>query len=761
MTGQFLFDVLFAITLTVSIFLVWSIVLRKKGDMSYLESLAGGFVLLVSQIILTELFLGLVIRRLYPLELVVINLAVIICVIRFFRISSVDFKIWFADICRVVSLTKGELFSKKGVLSLIIFLLGSVAVVNSLTLIALYPPTAEDDYHYHLSFVEDIIQTGEIRDFPATHSYTTSYPHNKELVDLWTVIFVRDDTFVEITSLVILAWVGLVIYLQSRRFGAERRWAMVAAILPLFIPVIILLVKTTKVDIFWSSLYLCAIYFLLRIDLRRDSMGRITASFLVCSLVLGIILGSKSSGLVVIASFLFTAGVFWGSQLIKSRSRVKWSHFVKPLVLFAVMLLVTSGLFGLFWYIRSWVVWGNPLYPLSVSFLGISFPGEWSDLSLIGYSPDFPEQALLPRLLNVWKEKEAWYGTFYLADSKNSGFGPLWYIILFPSVLFSCVYALLKKNMTYLFFLLGFLVLFLCMPGNVLPNYTIFLIFVGSIAFSILKSQIVSKWLSKAVISLLLICLCAGSLLLTLDGVYFPVEQTLARFGRDSDAHEMLSLRFQESNTLINRTMKDGGVVIVGNRVWFPYALVARGYTNDVNRVPFLDEQQWIAEVEMVSPHYVMVLKGNSEYDAVRNNPELFELIIAEQDGIHELYAYLKNEYISSYSEREVFREVYVADEQASVSLEEIQVREYLGVFLIDVDYSSRQGLGEELVNISIVREGESNTLSCVPRLVQDDSVSCRANIPQTVSGEVLINLRLYHVDVGSYEFQEYRVMID
>jgi hypothetical protein len=67
-------------------------------------------------------------------------------------------------------------------------------------------------------------------------------------------------------------------------------------------------------------------------------------------------------------------------------------------------------------------------------------------------------------------------------DSRLSGFGPIWFILFLPSIVFSLFYAAIKKKYSFLFISTILAVTFILHPRNWTTRYVIFIVGLGALS---------------------------------------------------------------------------------------------------------------------------------------------------------------------------------------------------------------------------------------------------------------------------------------
>ncbi len=489
------------------LFSSWYILLFRKRDcLSFVDRLIGAFVLGLTQIIATEMLLGVLFKKLYATPLFLLNilissgvltLAVLTCRrdiaslkkgnIRrhFLKGIPVEFK---DEIIRVLKIIKGDpvLFSIAG--------LFSISVLWQIFLGYLFPSYAWDSLWYHLPSVGYIMQSGAIQENPV-YSFIdvviNILPQNIELFFLWNIIFLKSDVIVDLSQLVFTIIGVFTIYSLALKLKVKEKYAIYPSLLFFFTPVIILQSTTNYVDITVSVLFLIAINFLMydtpenyfdnsmAIHLRKKKIP-----ILLSGLTTGILLGSKGSGplfVVVLSSAIII------QELIKhfNASKIMPEHreyfIIRALKSYLIYFILPTLLMGGYWYIKNLVLYNNPLYTTDISFFNITiFKGLFK--GIIDPAPEVINNLTpLTRLFYVWLEKVG----YYLYDSRLSGFGPIWFILFLPSLVFSLIYAINRKKYNFLFIGAILIITFLIYPRNWYTRYVIYIVGLGALSFGV------------------------------------------------------------------------------------------------------------------------------------------------------------------------------------------------------------------------------------------------------------------------------------
>jgi hypothetical protein len=469
------------IILNLLLFSSWFVLLFKnKKALSFVDRLIGAFVLGLVQIVLTEMILGILFKRLYATPLMILNLSIssFILVVSLIKIEYIsvlkELKDEFINITKTI---KDDI-----VLSLIsvIFIIFTCYIVF---LGYLFPPYTWDGLWYHLPIVGRIIQNGAIQENPAPFmidQFMNIFPKNIELFFLWHIILLKSDVIVDLSQLLFTLMGVFAIYSIAIKLGIEKRYAIYSGILFFFTPIMILQSKTNYVDVAVSVLFLIAINFLIH---ERPDIKTVRVSILLSGIAAGILLGSKGSGplfLIVLSSAILFR------ELLKYFNPFKIFHegvidrgtLTRILRQYLMYFLMPSILIGGYWYVKNWVLYGNPVYPMEISLMNVTlFKGLYS--GIIDPTPEIIlKLSLVERLIHVWLEKV----DYYLYDSRFSGFGPIWFIISLPSIVFCVIHSLKRGRFRFLFLSMAVIIAFILYPRSWNTRYVIFIVGLGALS---------------------------------------------------------------------------------------------------------------------------------------------------------------------------------------------------------------------------------------------------------------------------------------
>lgn len=291
------------------------------------------------------------------------------------------------------------------------------------------------------------------------------------------------------------------------------------------------------------------------------------------------------------------------------------------MIYFILPVILTGG----YWYMRNWVLYGNPVYYMDVSFFNITlFKGLKKDW--VEPAPQIIENLnYLTRLLHVWLERVG----YYMYDSRLSGFGPIWFILFIPGILISLVHALIKRKYGFLFVSAILIVTFIIHPRNWTTRYVIFIVGLGALSFGFILERF-SKRENALKISALLL---AGYSFMTVNSpcimpgkikefLQLPAkERTLSRhkpFNIDVKVRNEYGYWIWIGNNILRGdtiayTFESFGINT--SKPFFTAPLWNREFSNKVVYIKSDDYKKWLNDLENNSATYILI-KSNSVEDA-------------------------------------------------------------------------------------------------------------------------------------------------
>lgn len=215
----------------------------------------------------------------------------------------------------------------------------------------LTPETANDSLCYHLQIPKIYLQHHRIFSIP--YDVTSEFPLLMEMLytlglGLYGVYLAKFFHFA--AGLLLAAAVGI----STFRLTLNKKAASWAALLFLTTPVIVNQITTTYVDValaLYSYLALNALF------LYSDQPGRYNRLLILAGLFIGFAMSVKYLALITAAYIVL---------FMVSRFKHQPSIWIQNLFLFGIF----SVLAGCYWYVHSYIVTGNPVYPYFAKIFG-------------------------------------------------------------------------------------------------------------------------------------------------------------------------------------------------------------------------------------------------------------------------------------------------------------------------------------------------------------------------------------------------------
>ncbi len=440
-----------------NIYILFSIYLftKKKKAHPLSEVILVVFTLFTSQIIVTQLILGIIGALTYS-YLLTINLLIstifIYCSKEYITYSH---KIITRDLHTFINWIKSSLTPYNGFL-ILMFFMASVWIALAAYLL---PPRAIDDITYHLTTIIEFIKQGKIFILPLEYRHHVTMPLNAEFLFMWPLIFFKNDYTIGLIQYVV-ALVGMVvIYRFSRLFSNNSKTSLFAALLFIFTPVVLAQSGAAYIDLIVSVFFLLALYFSTKYYLS----GKIEYLYLA-ALSIGLLSGMKYNVLLLVLSLQ----VLIFPLLLKSGKRA--------LIIYVALIFLT----GSYWYVRNLTQFGN-FFPF---------------LDLILRTSDFksPGPLSVEYLFSVFIEK---IQLLFVRDigigSIHGGYGINFWAIALPCWVFCLIKSLRLVKEKKLFpvyiwlqLILGFAFVFLSPVSRLYyrGRYSIFMVAIALIALA-------------------------------------------------------------------------------------------------------------------------------------------------------------------------------------------------------------------------------------------------------------------------------------
>ncbi|WP_331765931.1 phospholipid carrier-dependent glycosyltransferase [Embleya sp. NBC_00896] len=323
-------------------------------------------------------------------------------------------------------------------------------------------PLDYDGLWYHLPGPAIWLQQGHVGHTPQV-LWADVYPQGQELLTAFSGAFLGTVRLGWASGLAYLAIGAVATVGLARAAGARRAHAALAGLGILAVPAVFLEASTTYVDFGAAATTLAALYLVLAmgpalataVERGEDLAPHLRRWFVLIGVALGLGIGVKSSNLLTAAMVgVLTMVQTWRTVRrtraasmpptgLVSRLRRDCAGTARLALPNLALMSVPVLSLGAYWYIRTWVAYGNPFYPFTM----FGFPGKGSVHDLIITTTMAPEVMGKGKLAATWhswlldRERLA-----YTHDQQPGGFGMQWIYVLLPVVVVAIGLFVLKRR---------------------------------------------------------------------------------------------------------------------------------------------------------------------------------------------------------------------------------------------------------------------------------------------------------------------------
>jgi hypothetical protein len=257
------------------------------------------FLFYISQVTLSVLFFGALVKNLAPGNLILLNSFVAAIIILVFRKSLRPALT--GSYHKLSGLSKELFKSKDYFLYLFLFLFVFQATA---TLVKIYylPPHVGDVFSYHLHPVVEWFQQGQVLSYIDTPIWRANEnPLGTKPLHLWFIIFSRDLTWVELPQFLFGFLLSMSGYSIMRKIRVQKRNALRYAILIYFIPAVLLQSRTCQDHLVFAACILLAVHYVIAVFYLERAHA-----VLPLFLSLGLLFSIKKHAVLVIVVLVFT-----------------------------------------------------------------------------------------------------------------------------------------------------------------------------------------------------------------------------------------------------------------------------------------------------------------------------------------------------------------------------------------------------------------------------------------------------------------------
>ncbi|MDQ1718236.1 MAG: hypothetical protein QOE89_2189, partial [Pseudonocardiales bacterium] len=314
------------------------------------------------------------------------------------------------------------------------------------------PPLGYDALYFHLINVEEWVLGGTLgRPFaglsrvagdPGALAQADTFPKNTELVAAWIAGTSGSLATVGLTQIAFVALLASSVTGICRAAGISAPSARIAGTLPGLCPVVLAQSSELYTDIARTACVAATFHLLLAAFESMAGQGHVRGRrrvFLVLSgVALGLAVGVKPNNLVFVPVVCAVAGGLVLAEVRASnlgeggRGPADAGDVRRRLSRTALLLLIPALAVGSYWYIRTWIWWGSPVWPYAEGpFHGrSSFVATDATMQLY-YGTSSTRLALL----SGWWRALSEFGGQLRGDQRTGGLGLLWLCIGIPTLL--------------------------------------------------------------------------------------------------------------------------------------------------------------------------------------------------------------------------------------------------------------------------------------------------------------------------------------
>jgi hypothetical protein len=602
----------------------------KRPSLSFVDRLIGTFILGLAQIILTEMVLGLIFKKLYADSLFWMNICISSSLMSITLSTNNGFSLIGKAIYEINEKVGGFYrIVRADIILLAIFSLLVIKICWLIFIGYLFPSYTWDSLSYHLPIVGNIMQSGAIMENPANFEIDTFiniFPKNMELFFLWNVIFLKNMSITDLSQLLFLIVGILTTYSIAIKLDIKVRSALLSSMLFFFTPIVILQINTNYIDIAVSVLLLTVINYILyespsfKNNLSSTlEMNDRKIPIILAGVTAGILLGSKGSGplfaIIILSAIIVQEFIKYHKQIYAKKPEGKFNLITDSVISYIIYFFLPLIMLGSYWYIKNWMLYGNPVYPMEITVFDITlFKGLFKKMR--DPVPILIENSTyLSRLFHVWMEKVE----FYLYDSRLSGFGPLWTILLLPSMVFAFIISAIKKRYNWLFICILLIITFAVHPRNWTTRYTIFMVSLGALSYGFVIDYFYKK---DRVISIIALALASYTFVTVNSPCVMPSrirefmnlparERTLARHKPfNIDIHVQQEYGYW---TWINENVKAGETLAYTFEPLFLTPLWNNAFSSKTTYVRSDNNDGWLQKLKDGNVTYVLLRDHTAE----------------------------------------------------------------------------------------------------------------------------------------------------
>jgi 4-amino-4-deoxy-L-arabinose transferase-like glycosyltransferase len=287
----------------------------------------------------------------------------------------------------------------------------------------LYPPRHFDDIMYHLPHARDIVIHHGLYLNPYVRY--PLFPQNFEMLYALLLLFYDD-----ISSHIIHASSAVITAIGVYSLGAltsSRKTGVIGAIIFLSNPLVQILMKTAYIDL-GLTMFVFLGFYCISLWIHTKKMNWLY----LAGFATGMAAGTKYTALMYV--LLYAVWIAYEGRNIRY------------VITFICLVIV----FGSPWYIRNYILSGNPIFPFGESIFGYSWLWDRSDA--LGQSHDLLKAHGTPRTILSFLMLP-WNLVMHQEKFMDDGGISLWMLAMFPSILFIKRFTTFQRKLCVFAFL--------------------------------------------------------------------------------------------------------------------------------------------------------------------------------------------------------------------------------------------------------------------------------------------------------------------
>jgi hypothetical protein len=437
-----------------------------------------------------------------------------------------------------------------------IVMIAAAALAWQLLVALVLPPYAYDALSYHLLTVFTWVKSGSLDTSPM-NLCCAYYPANPDLLTAWPVVLLHSDALVGVVQVLAAVLCGLAVAGLGRTLGLGRAGAAAAGALFVLTPALLAQAPTPYVDVVMTAWVLAGLH-----GTGRYALTGQRSAVAVTALCAGLLAGTKGTGpiwaVALCVLVLAVAAQHWRTGRATARASGV-----------AVVTMAAAGLvLGGWWYVRSAVATGNPLYPFEVSLGGARvFEGPLTVAEVLTPPDRGADRPWPVAVLASWaSDLLPWRHGSYEYQQRSGGLGPLWAWLGAPLLLPALV-LLWRQRRTALVTLLPVLAVLFVQPYRWWARFTLPLAAVGVLAVLLIDTRC-RRALTRGVLratTTALVVLGAALVLVEVNPASraepLPAREVLALIGSPAEQRTVGALFFPEYAFLAD--VPEDAVVVV------------------------------------------------------------------------------------------------------------------------------------------------------------------------------------------------------